>query len=97
VDGEHGHIRRIDAEACEGCWSCIRACPYSPSRISWNPDTQKAAMCDLCLDTPFWGEQGGVGGKQACAEVCPFGAITFTQKTPVQSGDIGYKVELTVE
>ena len=97
VDSDHGHIRRIDAEACDGCRSCIRACLYSPSRISWNPETQKAVMCDLCLDTPFWSEQGGVGGKQACVQVCPFGAITFTEQTPVQQGDIGYKVKLTVE
>ena len=33
--------------------------------------------CDLCLDAPFWKEQGGINGKQACVEVCPLGAVRF--------------------
>ena len=31
--------------------------------------------CDLCLDTPYWSERGGVDGKQACVEVCPLGVV----------------------
>ncbi len=31
---------------------------------------------------------------QACVEVCPVGAIKFTNKIPLQEGDAGYKVNL---
>ena len=34
--------------------------------------------CDLCVDTPFWNEQGGPEGKQACVEACPLGAVRFS-------------------
>jgi ferredoxin len=33
--------------------------------------------CDLCANTPYWNEQGGPGGKQACVSVCPMRAIEF--------------------
>jgi len=56
----------------------------------WNFEDQNSMKCDLCLDTPYWNEQGGPDGKQACKEVCPFGAIEFTKETPVQEGDLGY-------
>lgn len=38
---------------------------------------QVRGRCDLCANTPFWNEQGGVGGKQACVEVCPMRAVEF--------------------
>ena len=38
--------------------------------------------CDLCLDTPYWSEKGGVDGKQACVEVCPVGAVRLSTETP---------------
>jgi protein NrfC len=52
--------------------------------------------CDLCANATFhWDEAGGgPGGKQACVEVCPLGAIAFTQEIPVQVGDAGYQVNL---
>ena len=40
-------------------------------------DTQAVESCDLCLETPFWDEQGGADGKQACVEACPLGAVRF--------------------
>jgi protein NrfC len=45
--------------------------------------------CDLCLDTPFWKEQGGVEGKQACVEACPLGAVRFSTEVSVslESGE----------
>lgn len=33
--------------------------------------------CDLCADTPYWNEEGGPSGKQACVEVCPMRAVQF--------------------
>jgi len=40
VDKEHGNIRRIDETKCIGCESCIEACPYTPSRSSWDSDEE---------------------------------------------------------
>ena len=36
--------------------------------------------CDLCLDAPFWKEQGGINGKQACVEACPLGAVRLSKE-----------------
>jgi len=41
-------------------------------------ETRQVESCDLCLDTPFWNEQGGAEGKQACVEACPLGAVRFS-------------------
>jgi len=41
-------------------------------------ETRCVESCDLCLDTPFWDEQGGVEGKQACVEACPLGAVRLS-------------------
>jgi len=39
--------------------------------------SQVRGRCDLCENTPYWNEQGGAGGKQACVEVCPMRAVQF--------------------
>ena len=80
----------VDQEKCTGCQSCIEACPYKPSRAILNFEKDLAHKCDLCVETPFWKKQGGPSGKQACVEVCPLGAIVFTDKIPAQKGDQGY-------
>jgi protein NrfC len=94
VDEVNGNIRRIDETKCIGCESCIEACPYTPSRASWDGDEEHALKCDLCLDTPFWNHEGGPDGKQACVELCPLGALIFTQEIPDQEGEKGYNVNL---
>ena len=101
ANAEFGNVRMIDRTKCIGCGDCIEACPYTPSRPvvvsdeNFNDDL-KARKCDLCADTPYhWDDAGGgPGGKQACVEVCPVGAIKFTQEIPVQKGDPGYRVNL---
>jgi len=46
-------------------------------------NTRYGESCDLCLDTPYWNEQGGVDGKQACVEACPLGAVRLsTEASP---------------
>jgi protein NrfC len=65
-----------------------------PHRTIWNHKKNVAMKCDLCLDTPFWSETGGPGGKQACVEVCPMDAIAFTTETPNQLDTEGYEVDL---
>jgi Fe-S-cluster-containing dehydrogenase component len=101
ADPKYGNVRKVDADKCIGCGLCVEACPYTPSRPLVAPDKNfnddmKGRKCDLCANAQYhWDKEGGgPGRKQACAEVCPVGAIKFTKKIPVQKGDAGYKVNL---
>jgi len=94
VDTANGNVRTVDPAKCIGCERCIGACPFSPARVQWNSEEKHAQKCDLCADAPFWSDKGGVGGKQACVEVCPMHAIAFTKNVPLQNGDAGYQVNL---
>ena len=91
---DYGNVRMIDPKLCIGCKLCLTRCPYIPSRIQWNPETQKSQKCDLCADTPYLGERGGPGGTQACVKVCPVNAITFTKTMPDQGIEGSYFVNL---
>ena len=98
ADPDHGFVRRVDRSRCIGCGICVRSCSFVPSRPIVKRDRRyggfkKSRKCDLCVDTPYWGEEGGPGGKQACVEICPVKAIAFTSEIPVQS-DEGYDVNL---
>lgn len=92
ADPETG-VRMIDPAKCIGCERCVHACPFTPSRVQWNFEDKHAQKCDLCKDTPYWDEEGGVGGEQICVQVCPHNAISFTKDIPVQT-DAGYLVNL---
>lgn len=93
AEAEAGHVRTVNAEKCIGCERCINACPFTPSRVQWDPQRRKAQKCDLCKDTPHMSAEGGAGGMQACVAVCPLGAIQFTASPPVQT-DKGYQVNM---
>lgn len=95
ADPETG-VRLVAEEKCIGCERCIEACPFTPSRVQWNYEDKNAQKCDLCLNTPYWDEEGGPNGRQACIEVCPMKALTFTRQIPRQS-DEGYDVNLRNE
>lgn len=97
IDKKNGNVRRVDEKKCIGCEACIEACPFTPGRAVWNHETKRSIKCDLCADTPYRDEKGGPGGKQACVEVCPVGAIKFSRDIPVQEGDRGYCVNLRGE
>lgn len=97
MDNQNENMRRVDTKKCTGCKTCVEACPHTPSRVIWDYEEEHAQICDLCSDTPFWVETGGPGGKQACVEVCPVDAITFTKDVPEQEGDKGYIVNLRGE
>jgi protein NrfC len=92
-DDEAG-VRTVDKDLCIGCQRCVEACPFTPGNITWNFEEGYAQKCDLCADTPFWNEIGGVDGKQACVAICPMQAIKFTTEIPAQVGDMGYNVNL---
>ncbi|MFC1851583.1 4Fe-4S dicluster domain-containing protein [candidate division CSSED10-310 bacterium] len=97
VDRDNGNIRTIRMDLCEGCFSCVEACPFQTSRSIWNFEEERAIKCDLCADTPFWDVEGGPQGLQACVEVCPVGAIRLTRNIPLQRGEAGYQVNLRGE
>lgn len=97
VDTKNGNVRRIDMEKCIGCQTCLNMCPQQPHRPVWNNVISKSSKCDLCLDTPYWNEKGGPGGKQACVEACPMHALKFTAVTPDQREEVGYDVNLRNE
>lgn len=96
ADEESGGIRVVQTGKCIGCQRCIEACPYDSNRVIWNHEKKYSQKCDLCTDTPYWDEKGGVHGKQACVAVCPMNAISFTNDIPTQ-GDVGYNVNLRNE
>ena len=94
VDTKNGNVRRIDSEKCIGCQTCLKMCPQQPHRPVWNHNIGKSSKCDLCIDTPYWSETGGPGGKQACVESCPMKAIKFVAEAPDQQETEGYDVNL---
>ena len=97
VDTENGNIRAVNESQCNGCRECIDACTYIPQMVLWHREKNVAVKCDLCADTPYWGERGGSGGKQACVEVCPMKAIALTCEVPSQTGIRGYEVDLRTQ
>jgi protein NrfC len=98
VDTANGNVRRIDSNKCIGCKMCLKMCSQQPDhRPVWNHQISKSSKCDLCLDTPYWNEKGGPGGKQACVESCPFKALKFVETTPDQAEFKGYNVKLRNE
>jgi protein NrfC len=102
ANAEQGSVRMVDKEQCIGCGLCHEACPYTPSRAFLAPDDAyddalKSRKCDLCANAPYHWDVGGPDGKQACAAICPVGAIMFTKEIPEQAGDGGYQVNLRGE
>ena len=96
VDTANGNVRRIDSTKCIGCKTCLKMCPQQPHRPVWVviDGKGKSSKCDLCIDTPFWNETGGPGGKQACVESCPMMAIKFVAEMPNQAETEGYDINL---
>ena len=94
VDEANGNVRMIDQEKCIGCRRCINSCPQRPHRTIWDSAKKKSTKCDLCTSSPYWSEQGGPGGKQACIETCSVKALKLVQKAPPQLDVAGYDVNL---
>lgn len=67
---EASGARYVDAEKCQGCDACMRACPLTPERsvMAFKKVGRKRVYfkCDLCYDRP----DGPV-----CVEICPGQAL----------------------
>jgi len=87
-------VRVVDKEKCILCLRCFAACRNVPSMMIPNAAGKYMQKCDLCMDTPYWGEKGGVDGKHACEEACPVKAIKFVKEVPEQLDMSGYYVNL---
>ena len=85
-------VRGIDEEKCTGCRLCMKACSYEPSRIVFDDARRVALKCDLCSNTPYWKEEGGVRGRHACIDACSLSAIVFSRDLPPTEDD--YEVNL---
>lgn len=67
--------RYINADNCIGCKSCIKACPYTPSRINFDTERKVSVKCDLCKDRP-----DGPACMEVCSTVSGSKAINFVKK-----------------
>jgi protein NrfC len=94
VDATSGNVRMIDESKCIGCRTCIDSCPQRPHRTIWNPAKNKSTKCDLCSNSPYWSQQGGPAGHQACVETCPAKALKLIREAPSQSDIAGYDINL---
>lgn len=70
LDAETGTVQ-LDAAACVGCGSCIRACPYEGIIFDWN---HRAEKCDGCI------ERLRLGLLPRCVSACPQAAITVDDR-----------------
>jgi protein NrfC len=94
IDAAYGNVRMIDQSKCIGCKKCIDSCPQRPHRTVWNPVKKKSTKCDLCANAPYWSQEGGPNGNQACVSTCPAKALKLVKEAPPQMDVAGYDVNL---
>lgn len=69
--GENGAVI-YRSYRCLGCRYCQAACPFGILRFDWDNGTSPAInKCQMCYD------RLQAGGKPACVEACPTGAVRF--------------------
>jgi len=72
IDADTGVVY-VQQDMCNGCGSCVKACPFEPKRISLHPDKpRKALKCDLCRSR----SEG-----PACVEYCQVRCIGLSDGT----------------
>ncbi len=62
----------VDADACDGCKTCINACPWQVP--VFNEKTGKIMKCDYCVD------RVDAGGTPACVTGCTAKALDFVRQ-----------------
>ncbi|GAB4316102.1 MAG: 4Fe-4S dicluster domain-containing protein [Promethearchaeota archaeon] len=65
-DEKTGNILLIDANKCDGCGFCIRACPFGAVSLSLDG---KSLICDLCEHTDY--------DEPQCIVWCPTECISL--------------------
>ncbi|MCP4685442.1 MAG: 4Fe-4S dicluster domain-containing protein [bacterium] len=60
-----------DPTKCIGCRYCMLACPFHIPRYEWENAVPYMRKCDMCF------ERVQQGGKPACVDACPNGALVF--------------------
>jgi formate dehydrogenase iron-sulfur subunit len=60
-----------DPDKCIGCRYCMLACPFHVPRYEWQETMPFVKKCSMCF------ERLRDGGKPACVEACPNGALEF--------------------
>jgi len=58
-------------ETCLGCRYCMMACPFEVPRFEWDSVNPRIRKCSMCF------ERTRDGGRPACVEICPSGALSF--------------------
>jgi len=61
------HVLTIDPETCNGCETCITACPFDAMKL--DPTNHNAMMCDLCTN------QGAIDPQ--CVKACVVSALSL--------------------
>jgi Fe-S-cluster-containing dehydrogenase component len=61
-------------ERCMGCRYCMVACPFEIPKYQYDRQVPLVRKCTFCA------ERQEKGGKPACAQVCPTGALTFGKR-----------------
>lgn len=74
---EYAHGFRIDEQACQGCLTCMRACPTEAIRVRGG---KAHVLAELCIDCG------------SCLTVCPHGGIVATARTLDEFDHFAYKV-----
>jgi formate dehydrogenase iron-sulfur subunit len=73
----------INQELCTGCKYCVFGCPFDVPRYDRSNaegfGTDKAFKCTLCFD------RQEMGMEPACTKTCPTGALSFTDKSKLES------------
>lgn len=64
----------IDYDKCTGCLTCVNHCPHEVYKVYGNPPKPKVVNPYNCLV-----------GCEACARICPSGAISFPSREELKS------------
>lgn len=77
---ENGIVYIVE-EDCIGCGLCVKACPFTPSRINFvtskDKKQRKAKKCDLCRNLP---------DGPACVKWCPVRCIGMSDEPIPEAG-----------